>query len=281
MHIWPAVCCIDPCWKKRMGPEWKESFKEILKESSQALEDIAGFRLALLDAVTWPIPRFRKTTLDKHWRAKRKELREYYTKCYGYNLDEEELMGIFLLNLARMHLIRFSYTLPYRNKPCPPILHLGFVGSLYWFDLPEKPYLEGGGISSVSIPFVIVNFDGNKNMAVHAVVHEILHLFGAHHNEKGVMKPHGHETSPLDHNNKMFVEKSVKDFLRETCRFPAKKDYLSNRPNPNKTGRFFYPALFVDCALRSFFVHKRCGIYSSFFSAASVYTFAAFHSNHP
>lgn len=224
------MCCIDPFWKKRMGPEWKSLFKEIFKESSQALEDTAGCQLALLDVVTWPIPRFRKTMLDKHWRAKRKELQEYYAKCYGYKFNEKNLMGIFLLNLARMELIRFSYTLPYRDRIEPPILHLGFVGSLYWFDMPEKPYLEGGGMSSVSIPFVVVNFVNSKDRAAHTLVHEILHLFGAHHAEEGVMKPHGREISTLDYKNRMFVKESVKDFFERNMPLPDKERLFQQPP---------------------------------------------------
>src|SRR3989338_7870237 len=186
MYIWPVACCIDPQWKERCGPEWKKQLKEIVKESSATLEEAANCHLALLDAISWPIPRFEEAELQNNWLAQKKELGDFYFRRYNRKFDEDDLKGIFLLNLARMNLIRFSHTIPYKDMPGPPILHLGFVGSLYWFHLASKPLLTGGGIASINIPFVAVNFIRSKKRNMHMIIHEILHLFGARHDESGI-----------------------------------------------------------------------------------------------
>lgn len=230
MYVWPTVCYVDPEWAEKTGQQWRKFLYETLRESSAALRNAVNCMLAPLDVIEWPVQKFEESELRISWQKQKNGLRRYYSQCYGYTFNDKDLMGIFLLNHARIALIRFSRITPYAAQTTPPFLHLGFVGSLYWFHLSAHPPVIGGGMASITVPHVVVNYTSSRDKGVHAVTHEVLHLFGAHHDETGVMDPASSETVALNEENRIFVEKSMKDFFENGLPLPGKTRLFEQPP---------------------------------------------------
>lgn len=184
-QVLPLLCFVDNKFRKRVGPNGQIYLDESIRSASKILEE-ADITLKIIAAIRWPLPVFKVNRLRKKWRRHKNRLCEYYSGLY----DEEQIKGIFIMDTALKHLLNLKMN---RKDVChltDKCITIGFIGALYYFDSfnnKNRQLFEGGGLAYTLDRCCIINYHPNQYRFVRTIVHELLHLFGISHAEKGIM----------------------------------------------------------------------------------------------